>query len=115
MKYSNLSKTKEPSSIREEAFRLHEARKEYVKMSGQHVLRILNFRSLLEHCLVEKFADATLSQRDFYSDVQIWANLDAALTYWRQWLVDVRKEIYAVITTRLIFCAGKIHLHISIA
>lgn len=91
MKYSTLSKTKEPSSIREEAYRLHEARKEYVKMSGQHVLRVLNFRSLLEHCLVEKFTDATLSQRDFYSDVQIWANLDAALTYWKQWLVDVSK------------------------
>ncbi|KAI7892149.1 uncharacterized protein EV154DRAFT_419104 [Mucor mucedo] len=57
-------------------------------MSGQHVLRVLNFRSLLEHCLVEKFTDATLSQRDFYSDVQIWANLDAALTFWKQWLVD---------------------------
>ncbi|KAG2234954.1 hypothetical protein INT48_005108 [Thamnidium elegans] len=88
LKYSNIHKTKEPSSIREEAFRLHETRKEYVKMSGQHVLRILNFRSLLEHCLVERFSAATLAQRDFYNDIQLWANLDAALAYWKQWLED---------------------------
>ncbi|KAI9246007.1 hypothetical protein EDC94DRAFT_529843 [Helicostylum pulchrum] len=57
-------------------------------MSGQHVLRILNFRSLLEHCLVERFSAATLAQRDFYNDIQLWANLDAALAYWKQWLED---------------------------
>ncbi|GAN01488.1 transcription factor [Mucor ambiguus] len=87
-KYSGLSKSKEPSSVREEAFRLHEARKEYVKMSGQHVLRILNFRSLLEHCLVERFTAATVAHKDFYKDIQVWANLDAALSYWKQWLMD---------------------------
>ncbi|KAK4520326.1 uncharacterized protein ATC70_008459 [Mucor velutinosus] len=87
-KYSGLSKSKEPSAVREEAFRLHEARKEYVKMSGQHVLRILNFRSLLEHCLVERFTAATVAHKDFYKDIQVWANLDAALSYWKQWLID---------------------------
>lgn len=87
-KYSALSKSKEPSSIREEAFRLHEARKEYVRMSGQHVLRILNFRSSLEHCLVERFSSVTLAHKDFYNDIQIWANLDAAVSFWRQWLTD---------------------------
>lgn len=90
-KYSAIHKTKEPSSIREEAFRLHDARKEYVKLSGQHVLRVLNFRSLLEHCLVERFSEATLAQRDFYKDIQLWANLDAALDYWKQWLKDVSR------------------------
>ncbi|KAL7317917.1 SNF1-interacting protein [Mucor circinelloides] len=87
-KYSGLSKSKEPSAVREEAFRLHEARKEYVRMSGQHVLRILNFRSLLEHCLVERFTAATVAHKDFYKDIQVWANLDAALSYWKQWLID---------------------------
>jgi hypothetical protein len=90
VKYSALNKTKEPSAIREEAFRLHEARKEYVHMSGQYVIRILNFRSLLEHCLVERFSAATVAHRDLYNDIQIWANLDAALSYWKQWLADVR-------------------------
>jgi hypothetical protein len=91
-KYSALHKTKEPSAIREEAFRLHEARKEYVRMSGQHVLRILNFRSLLEHCLVERFSKATVANKDFYNDIQVWANLDAALAYWKQWLNDVSNK-----------------------
>jgi hypothetical protein len=93
-KYSALSKTKEPSAVREEAFRLHEARKEYVKMSGQHVLRILNFRSTLEHCLVERFTAATVAHKDFYKDIQVWANLDAALSYWKQWLIDVTYNLY---------------------
>ncbi|KAF1803955.1 hypothetical protein FB192DRAFT_1277897 [Mucor lusitanicus] len=57
-------------------------------MSGQHVLRILNFRSLLEHCLVERFTAATVAHKDFYKDIQVWANLDAALSYWKQWLID---------------------------
>ncbi|KAI8641777.1 hypothetical protein BD408DRAFT_433004 [Parasitella parasitica] len=87
-KYSGLGKSKEPSAVREEAFRLHEARKEYVRMSGQHLLRILNFRSTLEHCLVERFTAATVAHKDFYKDIQVWANLDAALSYWKQWLID---------------------------
>lgn len=87
-KYSALHKTKEPSAIREEAFRLHEARKEYVRMSGQHVLRILNFRSLLEHCLVERFSSATVAHKVFYDDIQVWAKLEVALSYWKQWLMD---------------------------
>lgn len=76
-------------------------------MSGQHVLRILNFRSLLEHCLVERFSAATLAQRDFYNDIQLWANLDAALAYWKQWLEDVsihirrRKKVFVFYFTKL--------------
>ncbi|RCI05514.1 SNF1-interacting protein [Rhizopus stolonifer] len=87
-KYSSINKTKDPSSIREAAFRLHEARKEYVRMSGQHVLRILNFRSMLERLLIERFSRATMAQKRFYDEIQIWTNLDAALSYWKQWLVD---------------------------
>ncbi|KAI8890658.1 hypothetical protein K501DRAFT_236218 [Backusella circina FSU 941] len=87
-KYSALSKTKEPSAIREEAFRLFDARKNYVRLSGQQVLRVLNFRSSLEHCLIERFSAATIAHKEFYSDVQVWANLDAAIAYWKEWLVD---------------------------
>jgi hypothetical protein len=88
-KYSALSKTKEPSAIREEAFRLFEARKNYVRLSGQQVLRVLNFRSSLEHCLIERFSAVTIAHKEFYSNVQVWANLDAAIAYWKEWLVDV--------------------------
>lgn len=59
-------------------------------MSGQHVVRILQFRSLLEHCLVDSFSSATLAHfHDFDGGKQVWAKLDSSLAAWKQWLVDV--------------------------
>lgn len=81
--------------MREEAFRLHEARKAYVRMSGQHVVRILQFRSMLEHFLVEAFSAATQAHLyDFDGGKQVWQKLDASLASWKQWLIDVRTELY---------------------
>lgn len=89
-KYTSQSKTKEPSAIREEAFRLHEVRKAYTRMSGQHVIRMLQFRSMLEHCLVESFSAATLAHfHDVDGGKQVWSKLDAGLNSWKQWLIDV--------------------------
>ncbi|KAI8346774.1 hypothetical protein BD560DRAFT_439570 [Blakeslea trispora] len=82
-KYSAINKSKDPSSIREAAFRLHEARKQYVRMSGQYMLKVLGFRSLLERHLFERFSKATIAQKRFFDDIQIWTNLDAALSYWK--------------------------------
>ncbi|KAI7855698.1 hypothetical protein BDC45DRAFT_544871 [Circinella umbellata] len=91
-KYTSQSKTKEPSAIREEAFRLHEVRKAYTRMSGQHVIRMLQFRSMLEHCLVESFSAATLAHfHDVDGGKQVWSKLDAGLNSWKQWLIDDRK------------------------
>lgn len=91
MRYTSQSKAKEASAVREEAFRLHEARKFYAQMSGQHVVRILQFRSLLEHCLVESFTSATLAHlHDFDGCKHIWQRLDASLASWKQWLVEVK-------------------------
>lgn len=90
VKYTSQSKTKEASAVREEAFRLYEARKAYVRMSGQHVVRILHFRSLLEHFLVESFSLATTSHlKDFEGGSDSWSKLQSSLTAWKQWLMDV--------------------------
>ncbi|KAI9321723.1 hypothetical protein BX666DRAFT_2023819 [Dichotomocladium elegans] len=90
-RYTAQSKAKEASAVREEAFRLHEARKAYVRMSGQHVIRILQFRSVLEHCLVDCFSSATLAHsHDFDGGKQVWTKLDSSLASWKQWLVDDR-------------------------
>lgn len=90
LKYASQSKTKEASAVREEAFRLFESRKAYVRMSGQHVVRILNFRSLLEHFLVERFSMATTSHlKDFEGGSDSWSKLQSSLTSWKQWLLDV--------------------------
>lgn len=90
-KYNGQSKAKEASAVREEAFRLHEARKAYVRMSGLHVVRILNFRSLLEHFLVERFSLATTSHlKDFEGGAESWSKLKSSLVAWKQWLLDVK-------------------------
>ncbi|KAI8060354.1 hypothetical protein BC940DRAFT_337637 [Gongronella butleri] len=88
-KYATQSKTKEVSALREEAFRLHEARKYYIHMSGQHVVRMLHFRSDLEHTLVDLFSGATMAHlNDFGGGVQVWQKLDHQLASWKQWIVD---------------------------
>lgn len=90
VKYTSQSRTKEASAVREEAFRLYETRKAYVRMSGQHVVRILHFRSLLEHFLVERFSLATTSHlKDFEGGSDSWSKLQSSLTAWKQWLLDV--------------------------
>ncbi|KAI9027345.1 hypothetical protein CLU79DRAFT_833263 [Phycomyces nitens] len=104
-KYTAQSKTKEASAVREEAFRLHEARKSYIRMSGQHVLRILHFRSILEHCLVEHFSAATLAHlSDLDGGTRVWQKLDSSLASWKQWLIDDKEtcdfQLYALQTTR---------------
>ncbi|KAL0094082.1 hypothetical protein F4703DRAFT_1924803 [Phycomyces blakesleeanus] len=104
-KYTAQSKTKEASAVREEAFRLHEARKSYVRMSGQHVLRILHFRSILEHCLVEHFSAATLAHlSDLDGGTRVWQKLDSSLASWKQWLVDDKEtcdfQLHALQATR---------------
>lgn len=59
-------------------------------MSGQHVLRILHFRSILEHFLVERFSLATTSHlKDFEGGSDSWSKLQPSLTAWKQWLLDV--------------------------
>ncbi|KAI7873220.1 uncharacterized protein EV154DRAFT_528530 [Mucor mucedo] len=89
VKYTSQSKSKEASAVREEAFRLYETRKAYVRMSGQHVVRILHFRSLLEHFLVERFSFATTSHlKDFEGGSDSWSKLQSSLTAWKQWLLD---------------------------
>ncbi|KAI9487540.1 MAG: hypothetical protein EXX96DRAFT_535688 [Benjaminiella poitrasii] len=88
-RYTSQSKAKEASAVREEAFRLYEARKSYVRMSGQHVVRILHFRSILEHFLVERFTLATnFHLKEFEGGSDSWLKLQSNLISWKQWLSD---------------------------
>jgi hypothetical protein len=59
-------------------------------MSGQHVVRLLQFRSALEHTVVERFSAATLAHLDdFDGGIPVWQKLDNQLASWKQWLLDV--------------------------
>ncbi|KAL5420289.1 hypothetical protein PMIN03_000115 [Paraphaeosphaeria minitans] len=52
-RYAGQAKTKEPSSLREDAFQLHEARKDYLKMSMNFCVLAPQVRSTLDKMLVK--------------------------------------------------------------
>ena len=56
-KYSGLGKSKEPSSLREEAFQLHEARKQYLRAGMDFFAMAPQFRFALDKLLVKTFYD----------------------------------------------------------
>jgi hypothetical protein len=56
-RYASQSKTKEPSSLREDAFQLHEARKQYLKASMDFCVAAPRVRAGLDKLLVKVFSD----------------------------------------------------------
>lgn len=56
-KYASQAKTKEPSSLREDAFKLHEARKSYLKASMDFCIQAPYFRANLDKLLVRVCSD----------------------------------------------------------
>lgn len=56
-RYSAQSKAKEPSSLREDAFQLHEARKAYLKASLDFSVMTPQLRTTLDKVLVKVFSD----------------------------------------------------------
>lgn len=56
-RYSGQAKTKEPSSLREDAFQLHEARKAYLKASMDFCVQAPQVRAALDKLLVKVFSD----------------------------------------------------------
>ncbi|OCL10621.1 hypothetical protein AOQ84DRAFT_387387 [Glonium stellatum] len=56
-RYSGQAKTKEPSSLREDAFQLHEARKAYLKASMDFCVMAPQVRVTLDKLLVKVFSD----------------------------------------------------------
>ena len=56
-KYASQGKSKEPSSLREDAFQLHEARKQYLKCSMDFYLHAPQLRYTLDKLLVKIFSD----------------------------------------------------------
>lgn len=61
-------------------------------MSSQHVMRVLHFRSLLEHFLVERFTLGTLYHlQDMKRGAEAWAKVESNVGSWKQWLIDDRE------------------------
>ncbi|KAI9765631.1 MAG: SNF1-interacting protein, partial [Candelina submexicana] len=56
-RYAAQTKSKEPSSLREDAFQLHEARRSYLKASMDFSIQAPQLRSSLDKILVKLFSD----------------------------------------------------------
>jgi VAD1 Analog of StAR-related lipid transfer domain/PH domain len=56
-KYASQAKTKEPSSLREDAFQLHEARKTYLKASMDYCVLAPQLRTTVDKLLIRIFSD----------------------------------------------------------
>lgn len=63
-RYSGQARTKEASSLREDAFQLHEARKVYLKASMDFSVTVSQLRMALDKMLVKMFADQWRDMRD---------------------------------------------------
>ena len=56
-KYASQAKTKEPSSLREDAFQLHEARKSYLKASMDYCVLAPQLRTTIDKLIIRIFSD----------------------------------------------------------
>ena len=83
-RYSGQAKTKEASSLREDAFQLHEARKAYLKASMDFSVTAPQLRMALDKVLVKVFAD---QWRDMRSPRQ---NISGSIGKWGSDIERVR-------------------------
>ena len=107
-RYSGREKTKEASSLREDAFQLHEARKAYLKASMDFSTTAPQLRMNLDKVLVRVFSDQWQDTRGlwqrFYGSSERWENDIERIRGWsremengekvfRRELSDARKQI----------------------
>lgn len=89
-RYGALSKTKEASALREDAFQAYDVRKSFLRMSKDYFLRIITFKANLEHVLVECFSCAMAAQvEEIDQATQSCAQSRSMLPGWQQWLDEV--------------------------
>lgn len=81
-RYYAQNKTKEPSSLREDAFQLHEARKAYLKASMDFTVMAPQLRTALDSVLVKIFSDQWRDMRNSRD------NLNGSV---RRWNTDIER------------------------
>ncbi|KAI9322134.1 hypothetical protein BX666DRAFT_577133 [Dichotomocladium elegans] len=88
-RYSALSKTKEASALREDAFQTYDVRKSYARTSKEYFLQIVAFKANLEHILVECFTSAMVAHvEEVDQATQSSSQSRAMLSGWQQWLEE---------------------------
>lgn len=94
-RYAGLSKSKEASALREDAFQTYEVRKSYTRLCRDYYVRIVAFKANLEHALVESFSSALATQVDEANEaVDSCAQTKTMLPGWRQWLEEVGRSLF---------------------
>ncbi|KAL8899361.1 MAG: hypothetical protein Q9192_001614 [Flavoplaca navasiana] len=107
-RYYAQNKIKEPSSLREDAFQLHEARKAYLKASMDFSVMAPELRTALDNVLVKVFSDQWRDMRNSRDNlngsvrrwnkdierVRCWAReIESGETAFRKELSNARKQI----------------------
>ncbi|RUP48131.1 hypothetical protein BC936DRAFT_144927 [Jimgerdemannia flammicorona] len=112
-RYNALSKTKEASALREDAFQLYEIRKSHIRVSAEYMLKITEFKAALEHMLVEqvsrmvkvfvregsgrgcvKFVNGIQAEADYHEgSYEVYKSLRKPITQWRAWLGESKSTI----------------------
>ncbi|KAI8332136.1 hypothetical protein BC941DRAFT_474549 [Chlamydoabsidia padenii] len=86
-RYSNLSKQKEPSALREDAFQMFDIQKSYVRASGTYFMQLINLKSKVEHMLVDCFSSGLIGHLDHLNLSLLSQNsARSMIPGWRQWL-----------------------------
>lgn len=91
-RYLGLTKNKEPSALREDAFQLAEARKEYIKTRLALCVSISTTQSKLDNCLVKTFSESwILSSKDFMSADPATQRISIEMLRLRSWTKTMQK------------------------
>lgn len=92
-KYMGLSKNREPSALREDAFQLAEARTSYFKISFQLADILSLVQSKLDACLVKALADPwVLSPSEFSHSDPVFQKVSVEMTRLKSWAKAIQKD-----------------------
>ncbi|KAI8364665.1 uncharacterized protein BYT42DRAFT_589984 [Radiomyces spectabilis] len=105
-RYSVLSKQKEASALREDAFQMYDIRKTYIRTSGEYFTQLISFKACLEELLVGSFSGAIAAQIEENDDLAIaHTQSRTLLPGWRQCL----EEWKATYTSQIEFMKKRCH------
>lgn len=86
-RYNVLSKQKEASALREDAFQMYELRKLYIRNSSDHFTKLVSFKANLEILLIECFSGALSSQiEEIDESAYTCSSARSKVAGWKQWL-----------------------------
>ncbi|KAI8997434.1 hypothetical protein BDB01DRAFT_38100 [Pilobolus umbonatus] len=89
-RYNQLSKQREASALREDAFQMYDHRKSYIRSSGEYFMKLISFKSTIENMLIEYFSNAlNLHMEELDESTYVYDSVKDKLSGWKQWLLEV--------------------------